>query len=409
MTLVTRLRTGISFALFSSLIFSSLLHAEEKSIRINIPKRSKPTPVQTYNRDGVAAIQKHDYTKAKKLFYKAYLLDPNDPFTLNNLGYVAELEGDVDRAQRFYELAQEQNSQATIDRASLDGVKGKTVAAVAGHAETGGVQLNVLNVEAISLLNKDRVSEADAVLQKALRIDATNPFTLNNMGYTKEKEGELEAALNYYDEAAKRNSDEPVIVTVKKSWRGKPISQIAADNAKKIRGALKTEDTLEARVARLNLRGVSALNRNDRKTALQCFQEAYKLAPEDAFALNNMGYVAELNGDRESADYYYAKAKAADNRDRHVTLATRREDEGKRLVEVANKNDDQAEASITAEQELRRRSGNAPVLHQRGTGAPVVATPENQNPNQNDNRPQPELKRRGEQPPSSQPQDQQPQ
>jgi Flp pilus assembly protein TadD len=388
---------------------TSLLHAEEKTLRISIPKRSKPTPVQTFNRDGVKAVEKHDYDKAKKLFYKAYLLDPNDPFTLNNLGYVAELEGDVDRAQRFYELAQEQNSQATVDRASSEGAKGKTVAAVAGHAETGGVQSNVMNVEAISLLNKDRVSEADSVLQKALRMDPTNPFTLNNMGYTKEKEGELEAALNYYDEAARRHSDEPVIVTVKKSWRGKPISQIAEANAKKIRSALKTEDTVEARVARLNLRGVSALNRNDRKTALECFQQAYKLAPEDAFALNNMGYVAELNGDRESADYYYAKAKDADNHDRHVTLATRREDEGKRLVEVANKNDAKAEASITAEQELRRRSGNAPVLRERGTGAPVAATPESdQNPSQDDNRPQPGLKRRNEQP-TSQPQDQQPQ
>ena len=374
-------RSRISLAVFSILLlFASLLQAEEKTLRISIPKRTKPTPVQTLNRDGVKAVEKHDYAKAKKLFYKAYLLDPDDPFTLNNLGYIAELEGDVDRAQRFYQLSQDQKSQATVDRASNDEIKGKTVAEVAGHAQSGNVQSNVLNVAAISLLNKDRVAEADGILQKALRIDPRNPFTLNNMGYTKEKEGELEAAINYYRAAADANSDEPVIVTVNKSWRGRPISKVAASNAKKVQSALAKEDTTEAKVARLNQRGVSALNRNDRAQALKYFTQAYKLNPEDAFALNNMGYVAELNGDRESANFYYGKAKQADNHERHVTLASRAEDEGKKLVEVADKNDNKTEASIAAQQELNRRSGKAPVLIERSTRHPATATPDSQNP-----------------------------
>ena len=213
MTLVKFVRSRMALTLFCSLLFVSLLRAEEKTVRISIPKHTKATPVQALNRDGVKAVQKRDYASAKKLFYKAYLLDPNDPFTLNNLGYMSELDGDVERAQRFYQLSQEENSQATVDRSSNEDLKGKTVAAVAGHAQSGDVQINVLNVEAITLLNRDRVAEADAVLQKALRIEPRNPFTLNNMGYAKEKEGELEAAINYYRTAADANSNEPVIVT----------------------------------------------------------------------------------------------------------------------------------------------------------------------------------------------------
>lgn len=379
------LRTG---ALLLSLLLVSSLQGEEKSLRINIPKHTKPTPVQALNQDGVKAIEKHDYAKAKKLFYKAYLLDPNDPFTLNNLGYVAELEGEVDRAQRFYQLAQEQNSQATVDRSSNEDDKGKTVAAVAGHAQTGGVQMNVMNVEAISLLNKDRIAEADLLLDKALKIDPRNPFTLNNMGYVKEKEGELEQAINYYRAAANRNSDEPVIVTANKGWRGQPISKVAAANAKKVQTALKKEDTVQARVARLNQRGVSALNRNDRGAAQKYFREAYKLAPDDAFTLNNMGYVAELNGDRESADFYYTKAKGGDNNGKRVTLASRREDEGKKVVEVANKNDTKAEAGLQAERELRIRSGKQPVLIERRDHRPVEATPNNDQNDNQDNQPE---------------------
>src|SRR5205814_6772997 len=74
------------------------LHAQD--LRITIPKRTQATPVQKLNRDGVKEIQKHHLAKAERLFYKAYLIDPDDPFTLNNLGYISELQGKIERAQR---------------------------------------------------------------------------------------------------------------------------------------------------------------------------------------------------------------------------------------------------------------------------------------------------------------------
>src|SRR5215831_8759182 len=80
--------------------------------KINIPRRSKLTPVQRLNREGVEAVRKHNYKKAEQVFYKAYLFDPDDAFTLNNLGYIAELQGQIDRAQQFYAYAAEQSSDA---------------------------------------------------------------------------------------------------------------------------------------------------------------------------------------------------------------------------------------------------------------------------------------------------------
>src|SRR5579859_2755113 len=97
--------------------------------RINLPRRSQLTPVQRLNRDGVDAIKKHDYEKAGVLFYKAYLYDPTDPFTLNNLGYVAELEGQLERARKFYDLASKQSSSANIDRSNAKGLEGKPMKA----------------------------------------------------------------------------------------------------------------------------------------------------------------------------------------------------------------------------------------------------------------------------------------
>src|SRR5580765_7155637 len=111
-----------------------LQSAHAGDLKITIPKRSHFTPVQRLNREGVEAVRKHNYSKAEHLFYKAYLLDPDDAFTLNNLGFISEMQGEIDRAERFYELAGQQSSDAVVDLASVQKTKGqpmKEVVAVA--------------------------------------------------------------------------------------------------------------------------------------------------------------------------------------------------------------------------------------------------------------------------------------
>jgi Flp pilus assembly protein TadD len=340
-------------------------------LRITLPKRSKATPVQKLNREGVKAIQHHNYEKAKKLFYDAYLIDPNDPFTLNNLGYISELEGKVDRAERFYALAAQNRSDAAVDLSNVKAVKGKPVSKVAGDADDRQMQVNRFNVEAIDLLLKDRAPEADLVLQKALALDGNNPFTLNNLGFAREKEGEYKDALGYYTRAAQQHSHQPIIVTLNRDWRGKPISQIAGRNAKALRKLMAKEETLPMQVARLNLRGVSALNRNDPQTARQDFQKAYKLDSNNAFTLNNLGYMAELDGDRETADFYYAKAEEAKRANRKVDVATRADVQGQLLKRVASSGDDAVQQRIqNALMAKRRQGGPIHLLHRDNT--PVI-------------------------------------
>jgi Flp pilus assembly protein TadD len=350
----------------SSIVLLAILSlgAAAKDIRIPIPTRSKPTPAQKYNQEGVKQLKKGHIKDAKKAFYKAYLVDPNDPFTLNNLGYVAELEGEIDRATRYYDLASANASDAVIDKSVSKKVIGKPVSEVAGHTEGGPLQVNRLNVQAIGLLERDRVFEAENVLNRALALDPTNPFTLNNLGYTKEKEGELEQAVQLYEKAATQHSDERIIVAVdrNKSWRGKKISSIAERNARKVRDLVEKDQSLEAKVARLNLRGVTALNRNDRNAARNLFFEAYKLDSQNAFALNNMGYLAELENDKESASAYYRAAQRADRSKVRVGLATRRDAEGRPVATVADTNDVVVAQKLEQETaERRTKLGDRPV------------------------------------------------
>jgi Flp pilus assembly protein TadD len=345
--------------------------AARADVRISIPKRTKPTPVQQLNRDGVRAVQKRDYAKAKRLFYKAYLIDPNDPFTLNNLGYIAELDGELDRAQRYYALAAELSSDATIDRASTKAVEGKAVAQVAGEAEDKGLQINRLNIEAMSLLQKDRAPEAELVLGRALELDRKNPYTLNNIGFMREQEGELDSALSYYRAAAATHADDAIVVAMKREWRGKPISEVADRNARDLeRRVAQLREQPESEVALLNLRGVAALNRNDRQAARNYFQRAAKVAPDNAFTLNNLGYLAELDNDRETAQLYYDKARAAQSSSRQVGMATRAEFIGQQLANVASTGYDKVEARMASDLAAKRAAGG-PVALKLRTGEQV--------------------------------------
>src|SRR5579859_5994917 len=366
--LVSATQVITRYVLAPSMLAVSLfcgVSASAQQVRIPLPKKSKFTPVQQLNRDGVAALKKHDIGKAKRLFYKAYLIDPNDPFTLNNLGYVSELEGSLDRAQRYYDQARANTSEAVIDRSTADEVQGKTVASVAGHTAEGPLKVNELNSEALGLLNRDRAPEADVVLQAALKLDPNNPFTLNNMGFAKEKEGELESAIRYYDNSAATGSREPIVIAFNKSWRGKPISEVAQQNADKSRKELSKAQDMQARVARLNLRGVSAMNRNDRKSARDSFEQAYKMDPKNSFALNNMGYLAELEGDTETAQSFYQQAQRAERARQKVMVSTRPEVEGQTVGHVAEESTTLVESSFEAKAEARRRSGAAPALRTR--------------------------------------------
>jgi Flp pilus assembly protein TadD len=352
-------------------------------LRITIPKRSHLTPVQRLNREGVEAVQKNQYDKAKALFYKAYLFDPGDPFTLNNLGYIAELEGQVDRAQAFYGLASGQATEALIDRASSSRLEGESLQSAISAVHDIPMQINRANVAAVRLLSQDRASEADTLLQRTLALDPKNGFTLNNLGVTKEAEGEYTQALEYYKAAVDSRTDGPVVVTMNAAWRGKSVREMATASASRLRARMNSLQSAEAKTALFNLRGVSAMNRNDWSGAWENFSQAYQFGPSNAFSLNNQGYMAELSGDLETAQEFYREAQRVDGSSARVGFATRRDAEGLRLHLLANENEADVSGAIESAANARRRE-NAPIQLKRrdGTTVPEPAAPPSSSPAQ---------------------------
>lgn len=351
-------------------------------LTITFPKRSKLTPVQRLNREGVALVQKQQYERAGALFYKAYLYDPTDPFTLNNLGYISELQGQLDRAQKFYSMASAQGTNANIDKSNAKQLEGRPMRFAFENLQDVPMRVNRMNVDAMSLLAHDRGFEAVALLQKTLSLDPQNAFTLNNLAVADEAIGDFDNALKYYHLAADSGSSEPVVVTVNESWRGKPVSRMAQASAKRLEARVRNMDPAEAQAIKFTMHGVTATNQNDWQAARKDFLQAYSLDPGSAFSLNNRGYVAERDGDLETAQFFYGKARQADDSSARIGLATERDAEGRDLLEVATLSNQKVDRAIDRyAQQRRQQQGPIELIPRGGTLVPdSTQPPQNQAP-----------------------------
>lgn len=356
------------FAILGIVLGSASAESWARDVRMTLPKRSHLTPVQRLNREGVEAVRKRQYEKAEAIFYKAYLYDAADPFTLNNLGYISEMEGHLNRAEKFYKLASEQDSDAIIDLSNARQLQGKPMTDALTTVKDIPMRVNRLNVQAIELLPQNRHYEADILLHQALALQPDNPFTLNNLGVAEEASGNYKEALKYYDRAAAMHSSEPIVVSLDRSWRGKPVSKMAANSARQLRKRMKKVETADAQSALLSFQGVAAMNRNDWQTARQDFLKAYSLNPNSAFTLNNLGYISEKAGDIETAQFYYLKARQAADASARIGLATQRSVEGEQLVMVASENQSKINREIDQYSQAERKQTGPVELIRRGAG-----------------------------------------
>jgi tetratricopeptide (TPR) repeat protein len=211
------------------------------------------------------------------------------------------------------------------------------------------------------------------VLKQILPDDPRNAFTLNNLGVASEAIGDLDGALRYYRAAAALNSQEPAAVTLDKSWRGKSVSEMAAASANRLERRIRNAGPVEAQAQMYTIHGVFEVNQNDWASARKDFLRAYSLDPSSAFTLNNLGYVSEKDGDLESAQFYYEKAKRADNAGTRIGFATQLSAEGRSLDAVATDSNDKVDDALEIYSQQRRRQTGPVELTPRGDSG---ATPD---------------------------------
>jgi tetratricopeptide (TPR) repeat protein len=347
------------------------------TLTITVPRHSQLTNVQRLNREGVAAVQKHNFGKAADLFYRAYMYDPGDPFTLNNLGYISELQGQLEQATKFYKLAAEQGCTANIDLSSAKRLEGKPMNTAFVDLKESPMRVNRLNVEAMRLLSENRGNEAAALLEQARSLDPQNPYTLNNLGVAEESMGNYASALKHYTQAAATKSDDSIDLSENPVWRGKSVSEMSEANANRLQIRMKGADSATSVADMLNVRGVSAVNQSDWATARQNFLQAYSLNPTDAFSLNNRAYVAEKDGDLESAQFFYEKARQAVGANVPVGRATSSTAVGKPLFQVATESDKKVDGAVEVYSRERQLKQSPIELIPRDNATPGQKTPPN--------------------------------
>jgi hypothetical protein len=135
------------------------------------------------------------------------------------------------------------------------------------------------------------------------------------------------------------------------------------------------------------MRGVSEANQNDWTSAKRDFLEAYSLDPVSAFSLNNRGYVAERDGDLETAQFYYLKARNAGNAKARIGLATQQSAEGQPLLAVASDSGHNVNGKLDQYKQSQRQQTGPIELIPRGDNNPPEHSPSPENPSPSETQP----------------------
>jgi tetratricopeptide (TPR) repeat protein len=155
---------------------------------------------------------------------------------------------------------------------------------------------------------------------------------------------------------------------------------MAEASARQLEKRLQNTNQAEAQSVMFNLRGVFEANQNNWTAAKQDFLRAYSLNPSSAFSMNNRAYVAEREGDLETAQYFYEKAQRADNSNARVGLATHADAEGKNLIDVSTDSDRKVDTQLAVYSQERRSQQGPIELTPRGNAANPANAPGNQSP-----------------------------
>ena len=123
------------------------------------------------------------------------------------------------------------------------------------------------------------------------------------------------------------------------------------------------------------IHGVFEVNQNDWASARRDFLRAYSLDPTSAFTLNNLGYVAEKDGDLESAQYFYEKAQHANNAGTRVGFATQLSAEGRNLDAVATDSNEKVDDALEVYSQQRRGQTGPVELTPRGDSGAIHGQP----------------------------------
>jgi len=136
-----------------------------------------PNIIDAYLRLANIHAIKKEFTKATSLLKKANSIDINNDIVHNNLGYYLELSGDLDSAEKHYNLALKFNPESKTTYFNLGRL----------------------------YKDKKQFKKAKKVMQKAIDIDPKLIYAHDSLGEILKELGDAKSAMNAYEQSLKLN------------------------------------------------------------------------------------------------------------------------------------------------------------------------------------------------------------
>jgi tetratricopeptide (TPR) repeat protein len=281
-----------------------------KSIAATFHAKQQADIASADNERGFKALRSQDVDNAEASFTKVLRRSPNDANAVTGLGYVRLNQKRFSEALSLFEharaLAPERQDVRdgyeaarfwlAIERGAQGQQQNQPDAAVTAYMEAltlrpkdNGALLGLAN----ALVREHRFAEAAPRFQQVLNQEPKSTDAMAGLGFVRLNEGEFDEAEKLFAEAGKLD---PARNDVEEGYH----------NAK-FWGAMN--------------RGVQALNHNRPKDAIEAYQQALSLTPDDRSALLGLANAFEHAGDLHSAARIYAGLTAANPSDESSWLA----------------------------------------------------------------------------------------
>ena len=246
---------------------------------LNTATRLKKDYGEAYREKGIAGFYLNQFLDAEKTILKSFNLDPAQPNIATDLGSIYLKNGNIKKAFRYLQVAQNRNNNLHIVLNNLG----------AAYAETGE------NKEALKLW------------KQALEINPNIPETYVNLGVIYEQMGQKKKALTAYQKALELDESNAMahfnlaVIYAKDNNFQKAVEEWEA--------SLKLTEQVEANDKNiLNSLAWAYEKLGKRKKALVMLNKSIKLSPYDPITHFSSGRIRDDLGDGSGAIKSFKKA-----------------------------------------------------------------------------------------------------
>ncbi|MDN3646649.1 tetratricopeptide repeat protein [Pontixanthobacter aestiaquae] len=272
---------------------------------------NEPDNVRVMLLAGRVALARGNESEARKLFSRAVELQPDNSVTYAMLGDTYRQSGEMDKARENYERSLQLlpgNAKVLISLAELELFEGNVDLA---HQILQNSRMRVqslplaMRLEGLIATERGMHETALTKLERYIRDNPTDPIALSALGRTYEALGETEKMNNIEQVLAKLDpSDSDLEIAVQRS-DGTLRSELDKANQALARQDWRAADAVYSKLVNrpgmdnpvvFNNAAMVKLQLENLPAALAMAEKAYRLAPNDPFVQDSLGWTLFLNG-----------------------------------------------------------------------------------------------------------------